>query len=262
MNKSFLLTPLLPLLTACTSDEQPLTSRPETPVAELSAPMTMHLQVIGFDDSQTRASTAHQWTDGAMLYLHFYNGQKHFRGTATYSADDDSWTCTRAGELAAADRCEAYYFEGASTDNVRSVSLTPANAVYADQQATYTYEEGTVELLATLHPLTARLRLKGTPGLGASLSGVLHYTGYNADTNTLGTATTAVSAQVAADGFTGYQHLLFADTDTRRLSLTNSADGSNVNFSLSFPEGVLSPGTTGYITIPTLATNRGWEVNY
>ena len=263
------------LFAACTADEQeavqPLPAdNTADNTTEYHCLINMQLQVMPFEESaaqtrsgDTRADSGWQWTDGTVLYLHYYNGDSHFRGTATYSAaDGGSWDCSYAGSLAQTDRCEVYYFSGADTGDPKSVTLSASNAIWADRQAAYTRDDSGITLVATLRPLTARLRMKGSTGLGVTLSGVTSYTGYNADANTLTTSTAPVTAWVGNNTFTGYRHLLFTDPDTRQLSLTNTQDGSNVTFSCVFPAEVLAPGQTGYITIPTLSTNRGWTVSY
>jgi len=63
---------------------------------------------------------------------------------------------------------------------------------------------------------------------------------------------------VGNSGYTNHLYVCFADTAARTLSLTESADNYFYRFTRSFEANVLAQGTSGYITIPTVDTNRGW----
>ena len=161
-----------------------------------------------------------------------------------------------AGALGTADKCEVYYFDGASTSNKKTVTLDASNGIYADNNASYTVStSGEVTVEANLVPLTSRVRFSGVSGLTMSLGGVTTYTGYNAETNTLATTNAEVSRTVSSDGY-----CTLTNPTSREITITNSIDGSNTWFVRNFPATAFRTGETGLITIPIEDTNRGWQV--
>ncbi len=254
---------------ACTSEDYE--SVPDGfPVGDSTTVVTMHLQgtVTPFtgDDGTTRAATDWTWQDGAVLYLQFYNGSNRIRGHAVYTKSTDSWNVpTWAGTIGTRDKCEVYYFDGADTSSKTNVTLEPGNCVYADLNASYVFDnDGVVTVSASLTPQTGRirfLRATGTKANNVKVGGITVYSAYDATTNTLSTSGNAIYADVTSTGYTNYINGMFADSSNRQLTIGNDEDGyRNVMFSRTFGSNVLQTGHSGYMTIPTESTNKGWTV--
>jgi len=227
---------------------------------EQHARLVLQTRVVTFTetDGATRAADTWQWADGDVLYMQYYNGNRRVSGHAVYTASKQTWEAYHNGTLATAGACRLYYFQGASSADLRNVDLSEANAVYADTTATYTLRQGTIAVSAALRPLTARLRMKGASGLTARVNGLARYTGYSAQGDRLTLSREPLVVTVGNSGYTNHLYVCFADTAARTLSLTESADNHFYRFTRSFEANVLAQGTSGYLTIPTVDTNRGW----
>ena len=249
------------LLVGCTTD---ITEEVSNTSEERSMPMKFNTTLQTFDQSkQTRGGedNAWEWQDGAVVYLQYHVGDKLVRGHAVYTKATDSWEAFYNGVLGPSGICEVYYFEGVSTTDKKNVTLTGAEPIYVDTNTVYEVNNNTLTVSANLSPLTSRLRFAGTQGTTISVSGIKYYTGYNAEANTFQTSTDALTRTVGGDGYTPYIYGVFADEDKRELTVINSIDGNEVQFTRSFPTSVLRVGESGYLNIPTSDTNKGWTEN-
>lgn len=248
--------------TACSSDVDeaviPVTTLNEE--AEMqSMPMCMYGGIMPFDaTSSTRADVSDwTWKNGDVVYIQFHNGESLIRSHAQYDAESQQWSVSYSGTISQSDICEVYYFEGASAYDKHKTTFNETNAVYACTSADYYISDNTVCIEAILTPLTSRVKFAGVKGLGMSVEGITHYTGYDADKNTFTTSSSIISQTVGADGYTKYVYGMFSD-DSRHLNITNSVN-KGVFFEKDFPASVLRIGESGIITIPTFDTNRGWK---
>jgi formylglycine-generating enzyme required for sulfatase activity len=269
MNIILTLCLLMAVVTACTNDEyENVADSTSVAVPDISTHVTMHLVggVTPFTsgDSATRAANDWEWQDRAVVYLQFYNGTERIRGHAVYTKSTDTWEVpTWAGTIGTKDKCEVYYFDGASTSNKTSVTLGSNVGVYADRSASYVYENGTVTVSAALKPQTSRIRFLKATGTSVSsieVEGITSYATYDATTNTLTTTSGALSAAVGSTGYTAYIYGNFTDASSRQLGICNNVDGFDTQFRGTFGSSVLQTGHSGYITIPTEDTNKGWTV--
>lgn len=258
---------LVAALAACTNEVfEPVPSG--FPAGDSTTVVTMRLQgsVTPFtaDDGTTRAASDWQWQDGAVLYLQFYNGSERITGRAVYTKSTDSWEVRSwNGTIGTKDKCEVYFFQGASTSSQTSVTLGVGHAVYADKSASYVYENGDVTVSASLTPQTSRIRFlkaTGTTVTDVRVEGVTYYSAYNATSNTFSKSNAAVSADITSTGYTNYFNCNFTDASKRQLIISSNAENFETQFSRSFGSNVLETGHSGYITIPTKDTNRGWGV--
>lgn len=251
------------LLAGCTTtDFEEEASEPAKQDEVLSSmKMNFRINVITFDSGQTATRGDDNWTwkEGDVVYLQYNNGSSVIRGHAVYTASTDSWEAFWNGTLGTTDKCEVYYFAGASTNDKHAVSLNASQAVYADKTGNYSVNGTEITIQASLKPLTSRIRFKGKSGLGIEVSGVAVFTGYDADKNEFATTGT-IEGQVGSDGFTPYYYCTFADDSKREMAIINSQDGDDVQFVKSFGASVLRTGESGYITIPTEDTNKGWTI--
>ena len=248
------------VLTACTADITVDKSVENVPIEGVkSMKMKFNVNLTGFvGDSKTRG-TDWVWDDGAVVYIQYYKGTAVVRGHAVYSKSDDSWEAFWNGSIGEADKCEVYFFDGASATDKHCVSLDATNGIYADKSGSYSINGTEMNVKVSLSPLTSRVRFASSSGMGIEVEGLKYYTGYDADNDQLTTSTSAISGKVASDGYTPYYYCVFAD-DNRQLTITNSKDGDEVQFQKSFASSVLNFGESGYITIPTEDTNKGWKV--
>lgn len=250
------------LFTACSSDVEEL-----TPVAEDNGctfhTATLHLDggITRFDDVgvATRATTS-DWDDGATLYLQYQTSSGLVDGTATYSESRGEWTVNYYGTITKGQqaKCEVYYFENPETTGMTSVSLGAQSAVFADAQATYLYEDGTVTLRAHLKPQTGRIRFKGTVGYKFTFSGLKWYSGYNISSNNLSQQTGSLTLTVGTDGYTPYIYGAFADASARKLLVESGEE----DYALikNFDSSVLVTGRSGYLNVPTMQSRNGWQL--
>ena len=247
------------LFAACSSDVEEL-----TPAADDGR--TLHTSVLRFegdiqrfDAPATRATTA-DWDDGATLYIQYQTTGGLVDGTAVYSQSKDEWTVNYYGTITKGQqaKCEVYYFEKPASTAMTSVSLGAQSAVFADNQATYLYEDGTITLRAHLKPQTGRLRFRGTAGYQFSFTGLKWYSGYNISANTLSQQSGQLTLTVGQDGYTPYVYGVFADDATRQLSVDIGEE--DYVFNKSFETSVLTTGKSGYINVPTMTSRNGWQV--
>ena len=250
------------MLVSCSTDVD--NTWQDDPTLEVTKSMKMNFcgNIITFDSKQgtTRADNSWTWKDGAVVYLQYYNGTSVVRGHAVYSSSTKSWEAYWSGTLGTFGKCEIYYFDGASTNDKHSVSLTASQAVYADKSGAYSVSGSEMLIQANLTPLTSRIRFAGKEGLSIFVKGITFYTGYNADSNELLTSANGLSCKVGSDDYTPYFYCVFSD-NLRQLKIANSSDGYDWQFVKSFESSVLKIGESGYITIPQEETNKGWEMN-
>lgn len=207
---------------------------------------------------ETRAYSS-VWTDGARLYLQFYNGSSRVDGLAVYSSATDSWSVNYYGTIAKGVQaaCEVYYFENACAATYESVVLTPETAVFSDKAGTYIYENGTVTLSAQLTALTGRLRWKGTASQEFSYTGLTCYTGYNIATNTLSTRDAEITQTISAGGYSPYVYGTF--TDETQLTV-ESDEAGEVAYRKTFDSSVLARGKSGFMNVPVMESRNGWTI--
>ncbi len=247
------------LLAACTTDIEELTLAPEANDSH-SATLRLDGSIDRFDTTVHTRATTTEWDDRAVLYIQYHTASGLVNGTATYSESRDEWTVNYYGTITKGQtaKCEVYHFEDTGSSAITTVSLTPQNAVFADTQATYLYEDGTVTLKAHLKPLTGRIRFQGTAGSSVAITGLKWYSNYNISANTLAQKEGEIKLSVGNDGYTPYVYATFADAATRQIS----ADSGNdfFIFRKTFESEQLTIGKSGYVSIPTRQSHNGWEL--
>ena len=254
-----LLAGALLLLSACSSDVDELTPAADDGRTLHTAILRFEGDIQHFDAPATRATTA-DWDDGATLYLQYQTTSGLVDGTAVYSQSKDEWTVNYYGTVTKGQqaKCEVYYFEKPTSTAMTSVSLNAQSAVFADNQATYLYGDGTITLRAHLKPQTGRLRFRGTSGYQFSFTGLKWYSGYNISANTLSQQSGQLTLTVGQDGYTPYVYGVFADAATRQLSVESGEE----DFTLvkTFDASVFNQGKSGYINVPTMQSRNGWQL--
>ena len=260
---SFLFGLIVCFFSAC-SNESAEFEESAVPVEELSScKMNFRLNVSPFMTAgQTRAESENlwEWENGATIFIQFHVGASLVRGHAVYEKETNSWDAFYSGDLGESGICEVFYFQNAPTFDKHNITLNNSNPIYSDRSASYTTSSTEITMTATLAPMTSRIKFVGQKGVSISVSGMTTNTSYDADNNSFDTTISSVSRTVAADGNTSYIYGVFADEEKRMFTLSNSIDGDEVLFSKSFPDNVLVVGESGYLSIPTEDTNKGWKV--
>lgn len=246
------------LLTACSSDIEELTPADDGRTLH-TATLRLEGTIEHFDAPTTRATTA-DWDDGATIYIQYQTNNGMVDGTAVYNQSKDEWTVNYYGTITKGQnaKCEVYYYEKPASTTMTAVSLNARSAVFADSQASYLYEDGTVTLRAHFKPQTGRLRFKGESGYKFSFTGLKWYSGYNISSNTLSQQSGSLTLIVNVDGFTPYIYAVFADAETRQLSV--DCDDDDYILRKSFDPAVLAIGKSGYINVPTMQSRNGWQL--
>lgn len=247
---------------ACSNDDIIESGQGQT--SEVSTKHTVKMNfvgnVVGFDQHstsskpQTRGSST-SWADGDKIYITFYNGDDIIPGEATYSTSA-GWTVSYDGNLATgADlKCEARYFVNATFSSASLVSLNSSSEIYEDTNGTYTYNDGSLTVQASLSPKTGRIRFTGTADTQIYTTGISVYTTFSPAINTFSTSNAMVSSTVASDGSTPYIYGQFSDTD-RNIGLV----GSDYAFTRTCTEDMLKTGESGYMAIPSESSHNNWR---
>lgn len=247
---------------SCTSDEV-MENPVEQPAEEERVPnrTTMNLQggLVPFDATTTRA-TAEEWPDGAKVYLQFTVGTSLIDGMATYDTETASWTVDYYGELTSGKeaKCEAYYFENTGTADHLGVALTEHSVIYADKSAVYMFEDNTLTVIASLTPMTGRIRFKGEAAETYVFTGIKNYTGYDIRTNTFTVEQKEYNGTVPTDGYTPYYYGYFVNESKKTISFDDNRN--NMTYAKTLSANALAVGRSGSLDIPTLNDRSGWTV--
>lgn len=230
-------------------------------VGKHTIPLTFVGNVVGFDESngskkvQTRATTTSSWSNGDKIYITFYNGSTKVPGEATYNSSS-GWSVSYDGNLATGNslKCEARYFVNATFSSSSVVSLNSNSEIYEDVNATYTYNNGTLTVTASLTPKTGRIRFTGTSGAKIYTTGISVYTTFAPAINQYSTSNAMIISTVASNGSTPYIYGAFANTD-RNLGIV----GSDFAYTRTCTSDMLKVGESGYMAIPSETSHNNWR---
>lgn len=260
MSAAFLIGSCLTAFTSCSSGDE-LNS---TIQSDKDGLHTITMKLVGGREQYdakgtTRAGeTSVAWANGDKLYLQFTVGDKLVAGNATYDSSSSAWTVSYYGSLSTGEsaKCQAYYFENATSGNGDVVQLTDRSAIFEDVNGSYIFDGDNLTVKANLKPKTGRMRFSGTKGTPIIVTGITHYASYDASSNSFFTTTAAVKDTVSkADGYTPYIYGYFTDTTSPSLGLVaNSSEA----YTMSCPATMYKTGESGYLTVPTEASHNGW----
>lgn len=245
-------------LGSCSSD---VLSEVENQNGKQTVKMEFVGKVIGFDQQdaskakvQTRA-TSSSWNDGDKIYITFYNGSTRVPGEATYSRAS-GWSVSYDGNLTTDSnlKCEARYFVNATFSSSSLVSLNANSEIYEDLNATYTYSNGSLTIIATLSPKTGRIRFTGKSGEKIYTTGISVYTTFSPAINKFSTSNAMITSTVASNGSTPYIYGYFTDND-KNLGLV----GSDYAFTRTCTSSMLNVGESGYMAIPSESSHNNWR---
>ena len=252
---SFLLSGLglLFLLPACSSEEI------ETPESDVN-PAGPRVYCMRFEaacsDFATGSRAALTWEDGTQVFLRITDTQGDVTGVATYHAADAEWEVSMSRSIVAtAGTCRVSYFRSPASSSSVLVPLTFASTIFIDEAASFEVAEDLLAVRAYLTPKTGRLRFKGNVGQSFTITGLSYYTSYTVATNSYASQTIQLSGTIGSDGYSPFYHVFF--TDKKVLTAANNATS---RFKVTFANDILSPGTSGYVTLPTVSNPGNWEL--
>ena len=137
------------------------------------------------------------------------------------------------------------------------MALTQLTRIYTDVEATYQVIDGLLNVQATLSPALGRIRFHGTAGQKCTVAGLSFASSFNLKKHTFNLSPSKFSATCDASGFTSYFYGAFTDPDTPQLTFVLTAE-SGLRRTLA--AGVMQPGASGYVNIPTADSHEGWTL--
>lgn len=228
----------------------------------ISAADMYNINLRSISLNETSDSRTSHWQNGDKVYLSFSDNGNIKTGYATYSSSSKLWNVTVSSGSGLSpntvNNCAIYYVKNGSPSlSSGQLSLNESMAIYLDQDASYTVTGNTITLSAALQPLSWRLCFKGASGeiiQVASTSGISYYSKLNLNNNQFTTAAKDYSLSVQSHSYTPYIHGIITTDDN---TLTVVVD--NITYTRNIRKDLLSPGRSGYFTIPTPESHSGWN---
>ncbi|MBR0038345.1 MAG: SUMF1/EgtB/PvdO family nonheme iron enzyme [Bacteroidales bacterium] len=254
-----LFTPLAFLIASCSNDAEDLVQPKEDRVVTY-AEIELNTDKEDFDsEGTTRSVLAETWEDGSKVYFQFSSGNDRISGMAKYSSAASKWDLEIYGSLTEVDNavCECYYFENAAESSYSAVTLNKTTAIFADNSATYSFNDKVVKVDAILKPMTGRIRLKGTSKQSFIAEGISFYRSYSLEDNEFVKGDSVFDGSVLKDGFSDYYYGFFEEEDNRKITIHDRAN--NLAFEKTVSSKVLAQGKSGYLNIPTSENMNGWK---
>ncbi len=220
-------------------------------------------------DGTTRATTASDWEDGDIVYIHF-RGNNNAYGQAEYISSSKKWrvTCEKALGEATNNQCYVWYGKGYgdpySTDELIMYSfLTEA---FITSKGEYTYSNNSIYVNATMKPYNCRLRFKGTPGTEVGTGDVIEKKWFRfCNINKLKSsapfeyAANSFLLTVGSNGYTDYFVIWINEYCT---SISIYLKNTNERYEHYFDQNTLKVGESGCFTLPTSSDLHGWTRVY
>lgn len=260
LKKGLLMAGICLVMGACSDDNLLDSGQDKTPVELETHTIAMKFigDIVGFDQQssdgklQTRASST--WTDGDKIYLTFHSGSNTIPGEATYSTSS-GWSVNYHGNLEEGSnlKCEARYFVNATSSVSSLITLNPHTEIYEATDATYSYNEESLTVQASMTPKTGRIRFTGTKDAKIYITGLSVYTTFSPENNQFFSSSSAITTTVASNGSTPYVYGAFTDTD-RNLGLI----GSDFAYTRKCTSDILRTGESGYMAIPSESSHNNW----
>ncbi|MBR3941324.1 MAG: formylglycine-generating enzyme family protein [Bacteroidaceae bacterium] len=248
---------------SCTSDDEIMEQPVQDPSTEERVPRYAVMNLEGGKvpfDTTTRTATA-DWDDEARIYLQFTVGTKLVDGVATYSNSAQEWTVEYYGDLTEGveTKCEAYYFENAGDATFSNVALTEHTAIYADKAAVYIFEDNTLTVMASLTPMTGRIRFKGDVAQEYRVTGFKYYNSYDIATNSFTSTSGTFISSTQDNGYSEYYYGFFPNESNKEIYFEDT--DNHVTFLRTLNEKALAVGRGGYLDIPTIDNRSGWKLH-
>ena len=257
------------IMAACSGEEFDMTDVEEMDGGShwQRADINLHVNRINFDaHEEVTRSVDEGWKDGDRIYLILmdkdgYNVQAYVEYDATaaswgqveYDGYKSYLTCTTPRTV------EAYYFDGTVDVTTSDITFDITTGVYVCMEGTYTYPvNGDLDVNISLTPLTSRIRFTGKSDEDLTIStGMKTYTAFSRTTGKLTETKESNVVSVDATGTTPYIYGIFADSEKPSLIVENNGNIFKTVFDPS--TNVLQVGHSGYMTMPTVDSHRGWK---
>lgn len=208
-------------------------------------------------DGATRATTASDWGNGDVVYIHFYGNNDAF-GQAEYIGSSKKWrvTCDKALVEAANNSCYVWFGKGVNpVGNSSYITYDYMTEAYRTSFGEYSYANNAIYVNATLQPRGWRLRFKGAAGTQIRISGPPHYYYLSFFNDVFSDSEAAFNMIVNSNGYTDYfAGITYAFTSS--INLENISTG--INYYRDFNVNTLGTGESGCYTIPTSSNLHGW----
>ena len=257
------------IMAACSSEEFDMTVVEEMDGGShwQRADINLHVNRINFDaHEEVTRSVDEGWKDGDRIYLILKDKDgNNVQAYVEYDATAASWgqveydgyksylTCTTPRTV------EAYYFDGTVDVTTSDITFDITTGVYVCMEGTYTYPvNGDLDVNISLTPLTSRIRFTGKSGEDLTIStGMKTYKAFSRTTGKLTETKESNVVSVDATGTTPYIYGIFADSEKPSLIVENNGNIFKTVFDPS--TNVLQVGHSGYMTMPTVDSHRGWK---
>jgi len=210
-------------------------------------------------DGTTRATTASDWEDGDIVYIHFY-GANDVIGKAEYISSSNKWRviCDKALAEVTTNYCELCFGKGVNPkyNNIDGhIYYDYMTEVYRSFNGQYTYTNSGIYINASLRPHQCwRLRFMGAVGTQIRVNGTWVYNQLHTEVGAT-ISMQSIELIVRSDGYTDY-FVGYSDSYTTSIRLINNTTGEA--YTRYFDENTLKYGESGYFTIPTSSNMRGW----
>lgn len=257
------------MMAACSGEEldAPIVEEPIDGSHWERADINLNVHRVNFDaQAGATRSVDEGWKDGDRIYLILKDKDgNNVQAYVEYDTVTTSWgqveydgyksylTCTTPRTV------EAYFLDGAKNVTASEITFEATTGVYVCKDGIYTYpSDGDLEVSISLVPLTSRIRFTGNVGTNLTiLNGLKTYTKFSRTTGTLTSTLASISTTVDTIGTTPFIYGVFANSEEPSLEVMNNRDRFNTVFEAS--TNVLQVGHSGYMSIPTVDSHRGWK---
>lgn len=217
--------------------------------------MRFDCDIEGSDYAATKAG--YVWEDGTVIHIQFV--AKRTKGIATYNSATDEWIVETEKALTTVEgaKCEVYWLNGLEDPYAEPFVIGPEVSSFKDVAASYSFfDGGLLTVSAKMVPMTSRLRFIGEPGRTFTIDGLKYCSEYSFSSNFFTRVSETVTVNIGPDGSSDYYYVLFADSESRTLTIEGEY---NTAFVRTFPETVLLAGASGYMTAPTPSDPGNWS---
>lgn len=254
---------------ACTQKEIEEDVQPSA-VSEQVCEVDFHASIETYDGTlNTRGATNTIWKDKDCVYLDFKTETGYIKATLTYEASTGNWKLSNNSlpPTSATNTCVAHYFCEEATKQAKHVSLSPHALWYKDAQASYTFKNGVLTISVRLAPTTGRVRFKGEPGTVFKVYGLQYFSSFDTsklvaeDNIVIGKKEEKESMPVELTiGPDGYSKYVYATLPTVERERTMDIEVGEYMFSTYCHNGILQPGKSGMMNLPTEDNHQGWRM--
>lgn len=255
------------LLVACSDSSVPEVPGQEGAETPEMGPDSTYTYAIEFNciiegfDGDSRAAT--YWPDGSKVYLKMKDGSSNVYGSATYSADERSWSVTMNATPTPSSNfqtLETVYIENPVSVTSSNVEMNQHSVLYMGA-GTYIYKDKTYYVDVTLKPQTWRMRFKGAPDKTVAVTvdkgvrNIRFYNKFNPKTFGIEKEWKRFNLTVNSSGYTDYIYGIFESEELNQLIInidpyTYRAWLTPGSSDYAYSYASLNPGESGVVNLP------------